>query len=262
MVMNDDFVHELRHSYNTVGPLRPCIRTQFGLAAGNTRKLAVPEWPEKFVKVENKYEHLRIVAADNQHDEKSEEWWASIINEAANELLNLGVPRDKIVSKLENDFPLAKWKIYKYLSKEYKGRQGPKVEAEVKEEKKVSKRQPVSQSEVTKKTDTPYEVDLVRICNIGKIPVKTREYFIRENELRHDGTPKQYIPDLVIWDTIVVEAEGEGSASRDNKQRDEYFKKIGKTVIHIPNSMVKMEFADVLIDYFWTKYSLIKCLYS
>ena len=113
-------VAELKASYEKFGPLRKVVRTRFGIAAGETRKKAVPEWPEAFKEVKDYYQHLQIKCADNISALKPAPWWEEVIREATKELTKQGVERGKIVERLEKDFPLSKTSLYRYLPDEFK----------------------------------------------------------------------------------------------------------------------------------------------
>jgi flagellar biosynthesis GTPase FlhF len=133
-----DIIEELRESYQKYGPVRPVIKTKFGIAAGETRKKAVKEWPEEFnAKVQTYYDHLRLKAADNIHKPKSGEWWTEVLTEAAEELKKQGVEPGQISIQLEADFPLSRTSISRYLPQRYKdgkkvmGGAAPRVGAEV-----------------------------------------------------------------------------------------------------------------------------------
>jgi very-short-patch-repair endonuclease len=118
--MSFDVIEELKESYRKLGPIRKVIKTQYGIAAGNNRKKAVPSWPEIEVKVDSYYDHLKLMAADNIHAPKPKDWWEKLINEAAEELKKQGIQPGEIARKLANDFPLSRKVIYKYLKDEYK----------------------------------------------------------------------------------------------------------------------------------------------
>src|SRR5438128_8621019 len=96
-----DALEELRHSFEVYGPIRPVIRTKFGVASGETRKKAVPEWPElSQEKVETYLDHLKLKVADNLQRDKSTAWWAEVINDAAKEYEKMGTPNGEISRKL------------------------------------------------------------------------------------------------------------------------------------------------------------------
>ena len=103
--MSFDVIEELKESYYKFGPIHKVVETQFGIASGNTRLKAVPEWPRAKVNVPNYYDHLRIMAASNIHAPKPKEWWEKVINEAAEELKKQGIPPGEIAKKLATDFP-------------------------------------------------------------------------------------------------------------------------------------------------------------
>lgn len=63
--------------------------------------------------------------------------------------------------------------------------------------------------------------------------------FPRYGEETKDGKTKSYTPDFWFPDKqLILEVEGEGSASKDDK-RDEFFRAQGINVLHIPDGMAK-----------------------
>ena len=118
--MSTEIVTELKASYEKFGPLRKVVKTRYGIAAGETRKRAVAEWPEAFKHVKDFYEHLQIKAADNISGLKPAAWWEGVIAEACRELAKKGVEKGKIVERLEKDFPLSKQSLYRYIPGEFK----------------------------------------------------------------------------------------------------------------------------------------------
>ena len=122
--MTDDIVEELRESFKKYGPIRNVIRTQFGIASGNTRKQAISDWPEVTMPVKDYYEHLQLMAADNVSEPKTPEWWTHVLSEAGKELEKQGVEPGRIVTRLLEDFPLSKSSIYRYLPSEFKRSDG------------------------------------------------------------------------------------------------------------------------------------------
>src|SRR5438876_9704779 len=88
-------------------------------------------------------------------------------------------------------------------------------------------------SELAHKIETPAENELHNlICSIRqRVWAKYNERIAVESE-KPDAA---YFPDAVIDDFLIVEAEGEGSASADNEKRDEKLRKQGKRIIHLPN---------------------------
>jgi len=113
-------IDDLTESFKNVGPLRKVITTKYGLAAGENRKKAVPEWPEERTRVKDLYEHLKIKGADNVAKPKPAQWWRDLLRETANELLKQGVKPGEIVARLVKDFGLSDARMYKYLPPEFK----------------------------------------------------------------------------------------------------------------------------------------------
>lgn len=256
-----DIIEELRESYAKMGPIRKVVRTQFGIASGNTRKKAVPEWDEKTIEVENYYHHLKLMAADNIQEEKKPEWWSEVLAKAAEELKKQDVEKGKIVSRLEEDFPLSKRSIYRYLPQEFKdqskveaGRKGGEVAATVAAETREVKaetgvREPTSypgpsQSEGRKSEYTDAEITLAKYLGKAGVKFKTQEPFLREGELTSEGKTKSYTVDVLAEGFLGLECEGAGTSS-DSEKRDQFFREQGITIVHLPNKMV-LDYGDVV----------------
>lgn len=121
--LQPDIVAELRQSYKVRGPLRKCIITPFGLAAGHLRKLAVPEWPELVLEKDrcpDYYTHLQYAVADNLADRNRDAWWTKVLGEAARELEKQGVQPGDIANRIVKDFGLSTSRVYRYLPNEFK----------------------------------------------------------------------------------------------------------------------------------------------
>lgn len=64
--------------------------------------------------------------------------------------------------------------------------------------------------------------------------------FVREGEFTKDGKPKEYFADLHFGEQkVIVEVEGEGSASADNDERELFFTENGYQVVHVPNACAR-----------------------
>ena len=262
-----DILEELRESYRKLGPVRKVIRTQFGIAAGNTRKKAVSEWPETYKEVASLYEHLRISAADNISEEKTAEWWQNIIKQAAQELQKQGIQPGEITGQLVKDFPLSERSIQRYLPADFKRpytksdsvsesgngtvEHGPDFQPYRKGLSETASAHRVA-------TNTPSENKLQSL--LSYIPGLDADYKYYEPIDREFRCPQcgigrsdkegvcgrcnsplkqsSYHPDAVVDHWLVLEVEGAGSASADNEERDAYLTSKGKTIVHIPNDCV------------------------
>jgi hypothetical protein len=331
-----DVIEELRDSFQKVGAIRPAIRTKFGVAAGNTRLNAVPEWPVEEREAATLYEHLRIAAADNLHERKGPQWWTEILIQAANWLVeNEGTRPGAIAERLTKDFGLSRRTILAYLPQEFKdpvkasagalggsalgtlrrGAAGDAAELASVDDRELDlrlssigftrlksgafannhgmtytsqtfraihpevfdpdfkpplslgreedpspaakKREPYSRgtspqrgSKTEKAFTTPALLLLEYIHAAGLEDVRAEVEFPREGELNSTGQQKGYIADLVSEIAKTVwEAEGVGSSSRDNVQRDGFFRAKGYTVVHISNDLIKdygTELAEIM----------------
>ncbi|MGD0329866.1 MAG: hypothetical protein ABSB40_05370 [Nitrososphaeria archaeon] len=117
---HQQFFEELRRSAEVLGHLHPVLRTQFGIAAGSSRLEADPNWPVRDVPVKNPYNYYRLMAGDNQREEKTNEWWKAVIILAANELVERGIPKGEISKKLYKDFPIGRARLLRLLPAEFK----------------------------------------------------------------------------------------------------------------------------------------------
>lgn len=80
----------------------------------------------------------------------------------------------------------------------------------------------------------------------GVKDVELEAEFPREGEFTQDGKPKFYSADVAASAAmVVVEVEGEGSASKDNPERDAYFVARGYVVLHISNELVRDHGAEI-----------------
>lgn len=96
-------------------------------------------------------------------------------------------------------------------------------------------------------TYTPPHMRLMAELNRKGILYKSEEPKIREGEFTRDGKPKSYSLDIIVGDWLALEVEGDGSASIDNDERDEFFKGRGIHVVHIPNKCAE-QFGYVIAD--------------
>jgi hypothetical protein len=270
--LSEDIISELRESYQKYGPIRKVVKTQFGIASGNTRLKAVPEWPVIEKQVKSYYEHLQIATADNISEAKSPEWWAHVLSEAAKELAKEGIEPGRIVARLKEDFPISERSIYRYLPSEFKDQRQATVAATVaaSTDSSVSKDSNISNkpepygkglSETASAhriaTNTPTESRLQSL--LSYIPGLYPDYSHYEpidgkyrcqqcgRETGQEGMcercklplqQKTYHPDAVLDGWLVLEVEGEGSASKDNEGRDAYLASKGLALVHIPNDCV------------------------
>lgn len=259
--MTDDIIAELQESYRKKGPTRSAVRTQFGIACGNTRLRAVPEWPVVFKHVKDYYEHLQLMASDNISEPKSAEWWSRVLSEAGKELEKQGVEPGRIVARLLEDFPLSKSSIYRYLPSEFKRSDGYVTPQDTEfpagdsiqqdDNKAITKPEPYRKGlSPSSKLNNPAQLTPSHLKLFGLIRSIKGTNFLNEgphprenpsdadeytNELNRDGSPKSYQTDLTDYGLkLVVEAMGSGSSSDDPK-RDAYFEKEGYQVLKFDN---------------------------
>jgi hypothetical protein len=265
--MTDDIIEELRESYKKYGPIRKVVRTQFGVASGNTRLKAVPEWPVLSKEVKSYYEHLQISAADNISEPKSPEWWTKVLSEAGKELEKQGVEPGRIVARLKEDFPISERSIYRYLPSEFKdsvkveaGRLGGEAAATVAAESSGASAPVTGKPEPYRKgfspslkENNPAQLTPSHLKLFGLIRSIPGTNFLNEkphlrenppdadeytNELTKDGHEKSYQTDLTDFGLkLVVEAMGPGSSS-DDPARDAYFEKEGYSVLKFTNEEI------------------------
>ena len=71
--------------------------------------------------------------------------------------------------------------------------------------------------------------------------VLAEHIILRDGEFNSEGKPKSYVLDLLVDRFLVVEVEGLGSASADNKPRDDYLHSKGFIVKHVSNAQIKKD---------------------
>ena len=91
-------------------------------------------------------------------------------------------------------------------------------------------------SELTHRADTPAENQLQDL--ISSIRPRVSAKFNERIPFESERAGSAYFPDAMIDDFLILEAEGKGSASRDNHKRDEELRRLGKWVIHISNRIL------------------------
>lgn len=69
---------------------------------------------------------------------------------------------------------------------------------------------------------------------------------LRDGEFNREGKPKSYVLDLLVDRFLVVEVEGKGSASADNKPREDYLHSKGFIIKHVSNLEVKKDLEHVV----------------
>ena len=103
-----------------------------------------------------------------------------------------------------------------------------------------------------------FKKDAVRVAaglNAAGIGCELESPVLREGELTSEGKPKFYSVDIAVKDarfeTVAIELEGRGSASKDDLERDEYLLSHGfVAVLHYPNSKCSKDIiADLKRDY-------------
>ncbi len=252
---------ELRESYTKFGPVRSVVRTKFGIAAGESRKRAVKDWPERFYEATTYYEHLQLKAADNIAKPKPAGWWTKVLSEAATELEKQGVEKGRIVARLKEDFPVSERSLYRYLPDEYKRSGGynrtelPAVSSKRSDSgisDQSAKLEPyrrglsetASSHRVT--TYTKSEELFASALSVYGVGYRTEVAFEREGEKTEDGKPKVYVLDIFLIDRNVgIELEGEGSSSKDNAERDAFFRSKGIGIAHLSNELVQKHAGEV-----------------
>ena len=265
MSEEEDIIEELKTSYKKYGPVRHVVKTQFGIAAGETRKKAVPKWPEKTINVKDYYAHLKLKVADNLHKRKGPEWWVAVLKDAAEELMKQGVEKGKVAARLEQDFPLSKRSIYRYLPQESKFpepqqlAEGKAASATVALQKEIDtvsishekiepdeskvKSSPTNhqprQSDNVKSSYTDTEMILINQLGKAGVKYKTQVSYERPEEFTSDNQPKNYVLNILVEDYLGLEVEG---AETD---RDQFFKDKGITIVHLPTAMV-LNYGDVV----------------
>ncbi len=94
-------------------------------------------------------------------------------------------------------------------------------------------------SEHRKSTYTDPHVMLLNALVKRGLKCRSEVAFERPGETTKDGHPKSYQADIVVEDKVVIEVEGEGSSSKSDAKRDEFFKDKGLPVVHLSNGLVE-----------------------
>jgi very-short-patch-repair endonuclease len=92
-------------------------------------------------------------------------------------------------------------------------------------------------SELTRRADTPAENQLQNL--ISSIRPRVSAKFNERIPFESERADSAYIPDAMIDDFLILEAEGRGSASAGNEKRDEELRELGKRVIHLSNRILR-----------------------
>ena len=110
-------------------------------------------------------------------------------------------------------------------------------------------------SESTSKTFTKDAVRIAAGLNAAGIGCELESPVLREGELTSEGRQKFYSVDIAVKDarfeTVAIELEGRGSASKGDIERDEFLLGHGfVAVLHYPNSKRSEDVvADLRRDY-------------
>ena len=122
-------------------------------------------------------------------------------------------------------------------------------------EKKPYSGRSKTMSESTSKTFTRDAVRVASALNAAGIGCELESPVLREGEFTSEGRQKFYSVDIAVKDarfeTVAIELEGRGSASKDDLERDEYLLSHGfAAVLHYPNSKRSEDvIADLRRDY-------------
>ena len=122
-------------------------------------------------------------------------------------------------------------------------------------EKKPYSGRSKTMSESTSKTFTRDAVRVASALNAAGIGCELESPVLREGEFTSEGRQKFYSVDIAVKDarfeTVAIELEGRGSASKDDLERDEYLLSHGfAAVLHYPNSKRSEDIiADLKRDY-------------
>ena len=74
--------------------------------------------------------------------------------------------------------------------------------------------------------------------------VEFEQKFYRDGEVNREGKPKYYQVDVLVAGFLCVEAEGPGSKSSDNPERDAYLESLGLELHHLSNERIKCNKQD------------------
>ena len=103
-------------------------------------------------------------------------------------------------------------------------------------------------SELARKTDTLAENELQNL--ISSIRPRVWARYNERIPIESERPDAAYFPDAIIDDFLILEAEGDGSASADNEKRDEELRRQGKRIIHLSNRVIHDPSSKVAIVQF------------
>jgi hypothetical protein len=209
MSAESEIIEDLRQSYKTEGPLRPVLKTKFGIASGETRLKAVASWPvldmekDKPSKAPKTFlDFLKLKAADNIHAEKPASWWEKLINQAAGEYRTAGTPLGEISTKLVDGFGLTKTKVDRYLHEEFKHPAKVRAGQASGEARSV----PTVGTQVSEKEAEPSKTSKVAPEIAGSPPAKKGPYAKGTSPSLKDNNPSQFTHEQVTLMTALNRA--------------------------------------------------------
>ncbi|MGD0330227.1 MAG: hypothetical protein ABSB40_07230 [Nitrososphaeria archaeon] len=275
---HQQFLDELRKSADLLGHIHPVLRTQFGIAAGSSRLEADPNWPVVDVPVKNPYNYYRLMAGDNQREDKTEEWWKAVVILSGYELMKRGLKPGEITKRLEKDFPISGSKLRQLLPDELKdanqserAKQGvierkaaafdkdkekkkadkakKKEERERKRAEKEAKGQFVryripSDARVSIEETTPTETENIIVSKLVYLGIK----YIPSAVFKSKDGDVYVIPIYIEKGGHAIGLDVEGSsASRDEEARLKFFQKRGIPLVWVPKECAE-KYSDVLAE--------------
>jgi hypothetical protein len=148
----DNIISWLRESARKRGYIHSVLMDQSGrIIAGETRKKADPNWPEKVIIVEDDLDfHLKKIS-DNIHGTKDEAWWKKQINDTAKALVaKERTEPGKVAKRLAELLEVSFSRIEAMLAPEYKNKDMQTLGSKGGKSKAEKARDSVLQVDITK----------------------------------------------------------------------------------------------------------------
>jgi hypothetical protein len=149
MSQDEEFSHTgLQKSIQKIGQLYPILVNEKGeVLDGNNRLKDNPNPDKKVVVTKNRYEDLMVRASAHYRRRVSQEERKSVILEMAKEAEKLGIPKNKIASKIVDDLPHAESYVLRLIPDEYKdiqkasaGKQGADISQQKRDLEKAERK--------------------------------------------------------------------------------------------------------------------------
>ena len=255
----------LATSLNQIGQIRSAFvcqqhpeRTLSGrhrIRKGYTRRAQYDvEALAKKLNLPHEFVEWLVTTHDNIQREVSQEEREIEVRHMAGILEGTGVKPEDIAVTLAKYLPFSEQYIRRLLPSEFKHVEKARVQEEsaklvsqIPEQAASIPAQSPSMKQNLVSQHTPAQQLLDSAFSYyGLHPDMDYTEFIRDGELTKEGKQKVYRPDYYFKQhKLVVEVEGEGSASSDNEERDKFFTEKGFRIIHLSNKLIEKHSSEV-----------------